>query len=41
MGWSQGKGLGANEDGITEHIKVGYKNDSKGTYISLIHIYWS
>lgn len=30
MGWSQGKGLGANLDGITEHIKVSYKNDSKG-----------
>lgn len=30
MGWQHGKGLGANEDGITEHIKVSYKNDSKG-----------
>ncbi|KAL3270739.1 hypothetical protein HHI36_021264 [Cryptolaemus montrouzieri] len=30
MGWSAGKGLGAKEDGITEHIKVSYKNDSKG-----------
>ncbi|CAG9772737.1 unnamed protein product [Ceutorhynchus assimilis] len=30
MGWSQGKGLGAKEDGRTEHIKVSYKNDSQG-----------
>lgn len=30
MGWSSGKGLGAKEDGVTEHIKVSYKNDSKG-----------
>lgn len=30
MGWSQGKGLGAKEDGIIEHVKVSYKNDSKG-----------
>lgn len=32
MGWSKGKGLGANEDGITEHVKVSYKHDSKGIY---------
>lgn len=30
MGWSHGKGLGANEDGMIEHIKVSHKNDSKG-----------
>nr|CAI5832675.1 unnamed protein product [Callosobruchus analis] len=30
MGWKHGKGLGAKEDGITEQIKVAYKNDSKG-----------
>jgi len=30
MGWSQGKGLGAKEDGMVEHIKVSHKNDSKG-----------
>ncbi|KAJ8982238.1 hypothetical protein NQ317_013540 [Molorchus minor] len=30
MGWQQGKGLGAKEDGITDNIKVSYKNDSKG-----------
>ncbi|XP_028131537.2 metacaspase-3 [Diabrotica virgifera virgifera] len=30
MGWQSGKGLGAKEDGIKEHIKISYKNDSKG-----------
>ncbi|KAH1011428.1 hypothetical protein HUJ04_000801 [Dendroctonus ponderosae] len=30
MGWSSGKGLGAKENGMTEHIKVSYKNDSQG-----------
>lgn len=30
MGWKSGKGLGANEDGMTDHVKVSYKNDSKG-----------
>ncbi|CAH1118460.1 unnamed protein product [Phaedon cochleariae] len=30
MGWQNGKGLGAKEDGITEHIKVSHKMDSKG-----------
>lgn len=30
MGWTHGKGLGAKENGVTEHIKVSYKNDSKG-----------
>ncbi|PSN51082.1 hypothetical protein C0J52_01500 [Blattella germanica] len=29
MGWKAGKGLGANEQGITEHIKVSYKSDNK------------
>lgn len=32
MGWSKGKGLGAKEDGITEHIRVSYKHDSKGLF---------
>lgn len=35
MGWSQGKGLGAKEDGRTEHIKVAYKNDSQGKVCTL------
>jgi len=30
MGWSEGKGLGANEDGNLEHIKVNKKRDMKG-----------
>ncbi|CAG9863004.1 unnamed protein product [Phyllotreta striolata] len=30
MGWKHGKGLGAKENGITEHVKVSYKNDSAG-----------
>lgn len=30
MGWKKGKGLGANEDGITNHLKVSQKNDKKG-----------
>ncbi|KAM3962168.1 PIN2/TERF1-interacting telomerase inhibitor 1 [Aphomia sociella] len=30
MGWSAGKGLGANENGIVEHVIARYKNDDKG-----------
>lgn len=30
MGWQKGKGLGANENGMTEHIKVRFKSDTKG-----------
>ena len=30
MGWSQGKGLGAMEDGAKEQIKVWKKNDNLG-----------
>lgn len=30
MGWSQGKGLGAKEDGIVEHVKQTFKNDAAG-----------
>lgn len=30
MGWKHGKGLGLNENGILEHVKVSYKNDSRG-----------
>ncbi|KNC95918.1 uncharacterized protein SPPG_08675 [Spizellomyces punctatus DAOM BR117] len=30
MGWSEGKGLGANEDGLTEHVKVRLKEDNLG-----------
>ncbi|CAG9793345.1 unnamed protein product [Diatraea saccharalis] len=30
MGWSSGKGLGAKENGIVEHVVARYKNDEKG-----------
>ncbi len=30
MGWTEGKGLGSNEDGTTEHVKVQKKMDNKG-----------
>ena len=30
MGWEEGKGLGAKEDGIREHIKIKFKDDTKG-----------
>lgn len=33
MGWTSGKGLGVNESGITEHIKVAFKNDSQGKFM--------
>jgi Pin2-interacting protein X1 len=33
MGWKPGCGLGANEQGITEQIKVAYKNDKKCKYV--------
>lgn len=32
MGWKKGKGLGANEDGMTNHLKVSLKNDKKGEF---------
>lgn len=30
MGWSAGKGLGAKENGIVEHVVARYKNDDRG-----------
>lgn len=30
MGWSEGRGLGANLDGAVEHVKVSLKTDSAG-----------
>ncbi|KAH8320728.1 hypothetical protein KR067_007754 [Drosophila pandora] len=30
MGWSKGKGLGANEDGSQEFVRVRFKNDADG-----------
>lgn len=32
MGWSSGRGLGAKEQGITEHIHVRLKNDQAGEF---------
>lgn len=34
MGWEEGKGLGAKEDGRTENIKIKFKDDNKGYYNS-------
>ncbi|KAI7834378.1 PIN2/TRF1-interacting protein, partial [Kickxella alabastrina] len=30
MGWSEGKGLGANEDGLKEHVKIKLKTNNFG-----------
>ncbi|XP_050400392.1 PIN2/TERF1-interacting telomerase inhibitor 1 [Patella vulgata] len=30
MGWNKGKGLGANEDGRTDHVGIKFKADNKG-----------
>ncbi|PIA14349.1 G-patch-domain-containing protein [Coemansia reversa NRRL 1564] len=30
MGWSEGKGLGANEDGLKEHVKIKLKTNNHG-----------
>ncbi|XP_066588470.1 uncharacterized protein PF3D7_1120000-like isoform X2 [Prorops nasuta] len=30
MGWTHGKGLGAQEQGATEHIRINFKNDKGG-----------
>ncbi|XP_076168422.1 uncharacterized protein LOC143147226 [Ptiloglossa arizonensis] len=30
MGWTSGKGLGANEQGMTEYVRVAFKNDVTG-----------
>lgn len=30
MGWTSGKGLGVNEQGMTEHVRVSYKDDTAG-----------
>ncbi|XP_045175882.2 PIN2/TERF1-interacting telomerase inhibitor 1-like [Mercenaria mercenaria] len=38
MGWSKGKGLGANEDGKTENISVSVKNDTRGVGCSKSHV---
>ncbi|XP_039256900.1 PIN2/TERF1-interacting telomerase inhibitor 1-like [Styela clava] len=35
MGWTKGKGLGANEDGRIAHIKIKHKNDNRGVGCSI------
>ncbi|KAL8185030.1 UNVERIFIED_CONTAM: PIN2/TERF1-interacting telomerase inhibitor 1 [Gekko kuhli] len=37
MGWSKGKGLGAQEQGKTEHIRVRVKNNNLGLGASINH----
>ncbi|KAM4693753.1 PIN2/TERF1-interacting telomerase inhibitor 1 [Discoglossus pictus] len=37
MGWSKGKGLGAQEQGSTEHIKVQVKNNTLGLGANIKH----
>ncbi|NXY45988.1 PINX1 inhibitor, partial [Ceuthmochares aereus] len=37
MGWSKGKGLGAQEQGNTEHIKVQVKNNTLGLGATIKH----
>lgn len=36
MGWSEGKGLGANEDGIKEHVRASGKVEKTGSYRLLL-----
>ena len=40
MGWSDGKGLGVNEDGTKEHIKISKKDNTlgKSCCLSLLYI---
>ena len=38
MGWSEGKGLGANENGTVSHVKVSKRKDNLGN-ISCFSIY--
>lgn len=33
MGWNKGKGLGKNEDGIKENIKVKFRSTNSGTFV--------
>lgn len=32
FGWSEGKGFGVKEDGISDYIKVDYKFGNKGNF---------
>ncbi|XP_053998852.1 CRISPR-associated endoribonuclease Cas13a [Hylaeus anthracinus] len=38
MGWTSGKGLGANEQGITEHVRVSVKEDTAGIGFKKDHL---
>ena len=37
MGWSEGKGLGASEDGGLEHVKVKIKCDTTGNDSHIVY----
>ncbi|KAK3102009.1 hypothetical protein FSP39_008082 [Pinctada imbricata] len=37
FGWTKGKGLGANEDGKVDHVKVSVKTDQRGVGCSVSH----
>ncbi|XP_033751631.1 PIN2/TERF1-interacting telomerase inhibitor 1-like isoform X2 [Pecten maximus] len=37
FGWAKGKGLGANEDGKVDHVKISVKNDTRGVGCSRNH----
>jgi hypothetical protein len=38
FGWEKGKGLGAKSNGITENLKINFKDDSKGNTNKFISI---
>lgn len=41
MGWKPGKGLGVNEQGIVNALRVKYKSDLRGNYKIYFHITFS
>lgn len=40
FGWSKGSGLGKNEQGISENIKVQHKVIPTGTYLFTLHFFY-
>ncbi|CAK9827426.1 PIN2/TERF1-interacting telomerase inhibitor 1 [Anthophora retusa] len=38
MGWTNGKGLGVNEQGMTEHVRTSFKNDMAGIGFKKDHL---